>query len=55
MSQMKDRWGDTIEVIAVPGLVYIDFHTAGSMELDDALTRKLIKKLMRALKEAEDM
>ena len=70
MSKMKDLWGDTIEVTTDEGLVNIsctellnlsctELYCAPSdetrMELDVALTRKLIKKLKKAIAEVEDM
>ena len=60
MSKMKDTCGDTIYIKGMPGLVEVTFedpvfgrHT--SMELDVSQTRKLIKKLKKALDEMEDM
>ena len=62
MSKMEDLWGDTIEVYADAGYVGLSFtekrvygdSESKSMELDAALTRKFIKKLKKALDEAED-
>ena len=62
MSKMKDVWGDTIEVLAEDNHVYISFGESrlyadsefASMELDADLTRKLIKKLKKAITETED-
>lgn len=60
MSKMKDICGDTIYIKEMPGLVEVTFedrvfgrHT--SMELDVSQTRKLIKKLKKALDEMGDM
>ena len=62
MSKMTDLWGDPIEVTTDEGLVNIsctELYCAPSnetrMELDVALTRKLIKKLKKAIAEVEDM
>ena len=62
MSKMKDIWGDTIEVDAEDGYVFVSFTELiyattreASMALDADLTRKLIKKLKKALTELEDM
>lgn len=60
MSKMKDLWGDTIEVLAEDDHVYISFgeyvdSEFASMELDADLSRKLIKKLKKALAKLEDM
>ena len=62
MSEMKDIWGDTIEVDAEDGYVLVSFTELiyattreASMALDADLTRKLIKKLKKALAEVEDM
>ena len=55
MSKMQDRWGDTIEVTTVAGLIFIDFRErVADMELDAALARTLIKKLKKAIAEVED-
>ena len=68
MSKMTDMWGDMILIDAEPGIVSITFterlpHTiegdswerSASMDLDAAQTLKLVKKLMRALDDMEDM
>ena len=62
MSKMEDIWGDTIEVDAEDGLVFVSFTESAnassreaSMALDADMTRKLIKKLKKALAEVEDM
>ena len=61
MSKMKDIWGDTIEVDAEDGHVFVSFteliyasSREASMALDADLTRTLIKKLKKALAEVED-
>lgn len=61
MSKMKDMWDGTIEVKAEDGYVYVastewglrDEATITYMKLDADLTRKLIKKLKKALAEVE--
>ena len=58
MSKMKDTWGDTILIGIQPGIVSITFEERGrtvSRELDADRTRKLIKKLKKALDEMEVM
>jgi len=63
MAKMKDYWGDTIELEAEDGFVFVSFTELrphddtvdASMALDAPLTRKLIKKLKKALAEVEDM
>ena len=63
MSKMKDLWGDTIEVKAEDGYVYVSFTEKhpydgsqyAAMELDDALARKFVKKLKKSIAEVEDM
>ena len=61
MAKMKDYWGDTIELEAEDGFVFVSFTELiyappgeASMALDAPLTRKLIKKLKKALSELED-
>ena len=61
MSEMKDIWGDPIEVDAEDGRVFVSFTELiyappreANMELDAALARKLIKKLKKAIAEVED-
>ena len=61
MAKMKDYWGDTIELEAEDGFVFVSFTELlpyddtrdASMALDAPLTRKLIKKLKKALSELE--
>ena len=62
MSKMKDLWGDHIVVDTIDGLVDIAFAVIVNekrkeldMVLDAALTRKLIKKLKKAIAEVEDV
>ena len=63
MAKMKDYWGDTIELEAEDGFVFVSFTELrpyddtvdASMALDAPRTRKLIKKLKKALAEVEDM
>ena len=66
-SAMRDMWGGAIFIDAEPGMVGITFvedsglpwadpgNLSASMELDAAQTRKLIKKLKKALGEMEVM
>ena len=61
MSKMEDIWGDTIEVDAEDGHVFVSFteliyasSREASMALDADMTRKLITKLKKALAEVED-
>ena len=61
MSKMEDIWGDTIEVVAEDGHVFVSFteliyasSREASMALDADMTRKLITKLKKALAEVED-
>ena len=63
MSKVMDLWEGTIEVAPKARYVYLscterlpDGGTVyTTMELDAALTRKLIKKLKKALDEVEDV
>ena len=67
MSNVMDMWGDFIHIDAEPGMVGITFvedsglawadpgNLSASMELGAAQTRKLIKKLKKALDEMEGM
>ena len=64
---MRDMWGGAIFIDAEPGMVGITFvedsglawldpgNLSASMELDADQTRKLIKKLKKALNEMEVM
>ena len=66
-SAMRDTWGGAIFIDAEPSVVGITFvedsglpwadpgNLSASVELDAALTRKLIKKLKKALDEMEGM
>ena len=61
MSKMKDIWGDTIEVDAEDGHVFVSFteliyasSREAIMELDAAKARKFIKMLKKALAEGAD-
>ena len=61
MSKMKDRWDDTIKVVNADGeyvgVTFIETPYDDSrytdMEREAAMTRKFIKKLKKALAEAE--
>lgn len=67
MSNVKDLWGDFIHITAEPEIVSITCvervpdgrgyvrDRSTMMDLDAAQTRKLIKKLKKALDEMEDM
>lgn len=63
MSNVMDMWGDFIHIDTEPESVSVivvkrevgRYDRTVSVEFDAAQTRKLIKKLMRALDDMEDM